>query len=107
QDVELAAQALALRAGSIARATNDQIAASDLADAEAEALKNAADLCWSVQATGQLLLGGVITPDRLGEGGQRMLARETGHSDLDALAAAMLETSGSAEAAIDRILKGS
>ena len=108
QDVELAGQMVALRAGATGRATVDQItagvAAGTISAADGAALDAAAELCWSVQSAAQLLVGAGIGDAHLGEGGRRFMARETGVSDLDALAAKMNDVCGAANAAITRLL---
>lgn len=90
QDVELAAQMVGLICGQPARTTQAQIAcgvaAGALDDASGKALERAADLCWTVQSAAQLLLGSGLDVDKLGEGGRRFLARETGIDGLDQLA---------------------
>ncbi|MCF2903590.1 glutamine-synthetase adenylyltransferase [Octadecabacter sp. CECT 8868] len=96
QDVELAGQLVALQSAATSRATMDQISdgvTSGALDAgQAASLSDAASLCWTVQAASQLLLGTGLDADKLGEGGCRFLARETGAGDLDALAALMDST---------------
>lgn len=110
QDVELMAQTLALRAGAADRAPGAQIAAGVAAGlmdaADAGALRRAAGLFWQVQATGRLLTGGVTTPDDLGEGGRRMLLRETGAPDMESLHDSLGATATAAAEVIERHLKG-
>lgn len=93
QDVELASQMVALRAAATNHATAEQIAAGVaagvLSRTQGNALTQAADLCWTVQAAAQLVMGGGLDPESLGEGGRRFIARETGIADLDALAGEM------------------
>jgi len=108
QDVELAGQMVALRAGSFARTTQDQIDAGVMAGmvsaADGAALQAAADMCWTVQVAAQLVIGGGLDADRLGEGERRLLARETGTPDLDGLAQHMDEVCGTAARAIARLV---
>lgn len=108
QDVELAGQMLALRAGADARTTAEQIdvgvAAGLVNLADGAALQAAAGLCWTVQSVAQLVVGGGLDAERLGEGERRFLARETGTSDLDGLALRMDEVCGAAAAAVDRLV---
>jgi glutamate-ammonia-ligase adenylyltransferase len=108
QDVELAAQALALRGGVAAVTTAAQIdagvAAGLLSAADGALMQRAADLCWQVQASAQLLSGGSIDPDKLGEGGKRLLARETQTQGLDDLSRVMDETCVAAAAVIAAVL---
>ena len=108
QDVELAGQALALLSGSTAHATADQLseaaAAGVVAPEQAERLRGAADLFWSLQASGKLLSGGVMDPDALGAGGRAMLLRETGEEDMETLAARIAEVSEQAATTITAIV---
>ncbi|MBT8411816.1 MAG: glutamine-synthetase adenylyltransferase, partial [Octadecabacter sp.] len=108
QDVELAAQALALRGGVAAVTTAAQIdagvSAGLLSTQNGALMHRAADLCWHVQASAQLLSGGSIDPDKLGEGGKRLLARETQTDDLDDLARVMEETCSAAAGVIAAVL---
>ncbi len=106
QDVELAGQTLALRAGNTGRATMEQVAAAGLNSADQNALTDAAQLCWTVQVAAQLLQGGGLNVDKLGEGGRRLILRETGAESLEDLAHQMQTCSTAAAATIDRILIG-
>lgn len=110
QDVELAGQTAALLAGAVDRDTDAQIAAgvaSGVLDAASgDALMRAAGLCWSIQAAAQLVLGSGLDADKMGEGGMRFLARETGAADLDQLAVRMDEDCGAAARAITKLLGG-
>ena len=103
-DVELAAQTAALVTGSDLRDVPGQIAAGVaggwLSAAQGDALAQAAQLFWQLQATGRLLTGGVLDPDALGEGGRRLVLRETGFETMDALEHAMTQISAAADAAI-------
>ena len=80
------------------------VAAGLLSSADGALMQCAADLCWQVQASAQLLSGGSIDPDKLGEGGKRLLARETQTQGLDDLARVMDETCGAAAAVIAAVL---
>ncbi|PVA08089.1 putative nucleotidyltransferase substrate binding domain-containing protein [Thalassorhabdomicrobium marinisediminis] len=112
QDVELAAQMVALQAGSTVRATAAQIeagrAAGLLDAAQAETLTTAADLCWRVQAAAQLVLGtgldAGLNADKLGEGARRFLLRETDTQTLDDLAARMDKTCSAAARVIAQLV---
>jgi glutamate-ammonia-ligase adenylyltransferase len=110
RDVELAAQALALSAGSPARRTVDQLAAGLEAGRattdQAATLSRAAALLWSVQAAARLLTEDALDPDRVGEGGRRFLLRETGEETIPGLAARIAEDSQAAAAVIDDLLGG-
>ena len=104
QDCELLCQAAALRAGSPARETADQLAAG-VADgwlnaADASAVATASALFWRVQAASRLLTGGSLDPDALGQGGRDLVLREAGFPTMEALAAALVDTAAAADAAI-------
>ena len=111
QDIELLAQTAALRAGSAANDLAGQIGAGVasgwLNAADAGALSAAAGLFWRVQAAARLLTGGVIDPEILGEGGRRMMLRETGFDDIDGLQRALAAASDSAATIIAAHLEGS
>lgn len=104
QDVELAGQMVALQAGQTARSTAQQVASGGLSAADSKALLGAADLCWSVQAAAQLLLGSGLDVEKLGEGGKRFILRETGADSLEALAERMNDVSGKAAKVIARLV---
>ena len=109
QDIELAAQMLALQAGSAARETAGQIGAGvamGLTDAaQGRAILAAEGLLWQVQAVGRLLSGGVINPDNLGTGGQRLMLRETGQATIADLQQALQDATAAAQAVIDRLFE--
>lgn len=104
QDVELAGQMVALQAGQTARETAQQVAAGGLDAADSAALLGAAGLCWTVQAAAQLVVGGGLDTDKLGEGGLRFILRETGADDLAVLSDRMADVSARASAVIDRLV---
>ncbi|MBM1219147.1 glutamine-synthetase adenylyltransferase [Ponticoccus sp. SC2-23] len=110
QDAELAAQTLALLSGSEARQPLAQVeagAAAGLVSADqAHALRRSLTLFWQLQATARLLTGGMLVPDELGEGGRRMVLRETGQDDMETLGRAMKETASRADDVIASLLKG-
>ena len=91
QDIELYAQTLALRSASKAGKTEDQIVAGVatglISDADAQTLRHAIALMWQVQSAGRLLAGGVLDPELIGEGGRRLVLRETGFEDMNTLRA--------------------
>ncbi|SEM43229.1 glutamate-ammonia-ligase adenylyltransferase [Loktanella fryxellensis] len=103
-DVELAAQTAALVTGSPLHDVPGQIAAGVavrwLSETEGAALTRAAALFWRLQTAGRLLTGGVLDPEALGEGGRRMILRETEFVDMDALQAEMAKTAHAADQAI-------
>lgn len=110
RDIELAAQGLALLAGSPARATAGQLAAGQamgrLSEDSVAMLTDAADLYARVQAASRLLTEGALDPDKVGEGGRRFLLRETGEETIESLAARLAETADLAAALIDDVLGG-
>lgn len=108
QDTELISQAAALRAGSPARDGAAQLAAG-VADgwldaADARAIADASGLFWRMQAAGRLLTGGALSPTELGEGGRRLILRETGYDTMEQLHAAMTKIADRADAVISRKL---
>ena len=111
QDAELAAQMLALMAGSPAISAEDQIAAGVsnglISAPDAGAICRSLSVFWQLQASARLLTGGTLVPEELGEGGRRMVLRETGETDMASLANTMAETAAAADAAITRLLIGS
>ncbi|SLN18967.1 glutamine-synthetase adenylyltransferase [Roseisalinus antarcticus] len=108
QDIELSAQTAALLAGSPLRDTEGQldagVAAWILTQADAEVLKRAARLFWSLQASARLLTGAPLDLSAVGEGGLRLILRETGMADEAALKSAMEETGEAAAACVGRIV---
>lgn len=108
QDIELAAQMLALKAGAAAHSTVDQIVAGQAAglldDAGANSLREAALLFWTLQVSARLLTGGVLVPEDLGEGGSRFVLRETHQPSTEAVLDAMNAVSGAAADVIQGLL---
>lgn len=108
QDIELCAQAIALQSGSPCRNVTEQlqvgVASGRMDAADAEALIAAEGLFWRLQASAKLLTGGQLQPEDLGEGGRRLILRETGYADTQSLQAAMGEAARSADAIITRTL---
>ncbi len=88
-DVELLAQALALRAASPARQIERQVQAGvkahDLSDSDARAVLDAYRLFWRLHAASRLLSDRIVDPARLGEGAQAFLLREAGAETVGAL----------------------
>ncbi|WP_226780797.1 glutamine-synthetase adenylyltransferase [Oceaniglobus trochenteri] len=88
QDIELAASACALLAGSDSADVGEQLQAGKAAgviDAAAcETLSNASRDLWALHAAARLLSTGTLPLDKLGTGGVALLLRGTGASDLDA-----------------------
>ncbi len=91
-DIELAAQTVALLAGSPAREVAAQLAAGTggiLPETDAQALVAGYRLYWRLHAAARLLTGGALDLATLGEGARAFVLRETGHRDPLALAAAL------------------
>ncbi len=103
QDMELLAQTAALRAGSPVRDFAGQlesgIASGWLTEDEAETLRSSAGLFWSLQAAARLLTGAPLDLEAVGEGGLRLILRETGMESAEALIEE-LECRGEAAAAV-------
>jgi glutamate-ammonia-ligase adenylyltransferase len=103
-DIELFAQAAALRAGDPARRLEAQLRAglrSGFIDAgEEAALLAAYRLLWPLQAGGRLLGEARLDPDAMGQGARAFLLRETGAADAAALAARLTALTGEAAAVI-------
>ncbi len=108
-DIELFAQTAALVTGSVLRDVPSQIAAGVsgewLTKEDGDALSDAADLFWRLQAAGRLLTGGVLDPDALGEGGRRFVLRETGFDTMEELETAMTDAATAADRVITARLK--
>ncbi|NDW44013.1 glutamine-synthetase adenylyltransferase [Ruegeria sp. PrR005] len=104
-DIELVAQAGALLAGSaacdVASGLGAAVAAGWLEVADAQSLRQAYDLFWSVQTAARLLSGSVISPENMGEGGAAFLCRSTGFETIDQLAAALEENYAVSASLID------
>lgn len=106
-DIELAAETLALIAGSPARGVERQIAAGAgriVPDSDAQALASAHRLQWRLHAAARLLSEGALDWDRLGEGGRAFVLRETGAAAAGALAADLARAAAQAEAAVTRLV---
>ena len=103
QEIELAAQAAALCAGSAVRGVEAQLAAGQRAGwptrAQTETLLGTWRLCWRIHAAGRLLTDGPVDPAALGGGAGAFLLRETGPDDIPALAA-RLEAAAEAAAGV-------
>ncbi len=102
QDISLAAAAATLLSGEPARRLSDQI--ERLPDAEQrEALADAADLLWPVQAATRLLSAGALDAPTAN---LPLVLRESGAPDADALSRRMDDAAVRADAAITAFLKG-
>jgi len=108
QDVELMAQAGNLMAHATSRDVGQGlagcVACGWLDDAAGAALTEAYLLFWKVQLVSKLLSDRPLDPARIGEGGCRMLLRETGHETLEGLEAALVEVAARADAVISAAL---
>ena len=111
-DIELAAQTIALIAGSPARSVERQIAAGQkvtdhsrqLPVSDAQTLASAYSLMWRLHAAARLLSERALDWDCLGEGGRAFILRETGAADAEALAAGLARAVTGAEAAVTRLV---
>ncbi len=110
QDIELLAQTACLRAGSNVRETEAQLAAGVasgwLNAADGAVLQDAIGLFWSLQAAARLLTGEALDLDRIGEGGLRLILRETGVETPNDLRAVIENTYQQADQVISRLLGG-
>lgn len=110
QDIELLAETAALLAGSPERQVPAQlragVASGWLDEKEAAELERAADLFWGLQASSRLLTGEPLDLGKVGEGGLRLILRETGMETVDELRAAMAETGARAAEIIAARLSG-
>ena len=109
QDVELTAQMLALLAGSAARDLAGQIGAGVVSGqidaAQGRALLDAVALFWQVQAAARLLVGDILAPDDIGEGGRRFVLRDTGQGSIGGRLAEMVATGQAARDVTDGLLR--
>ncbi|MFN3993914.1 MAG: hypothetical protein ACK4IU_13515 [Tabrizicola flagellatus] len=105
-DIELAAQTVALIAGSPARGVERQLAAAGriMPDSDVQLLTSAYRLLWRLHAGARLLSERALDWQSLGEGGRAFLLRETGASDAAALAEALARAVSDAEAAVTRLV---
>ena len=103
-DVELAAQMMALIAGSGARRVERQLAAGvkagKLSQTEETVLLGAYMLCWQLQAATRLLSDQVLDPAVLGEGARAFLLRETGEAGVAELTARLAAAARAADLVI-------
>ncbi|PJI92111.1 glutamate-ammonia-ligase adenylyltransferase [Yoonia maricola] len=109
QDIELFAQTAALKSASAMVHTGGQLRAG-VADgwldaADATALGAAFDLFWQWQAALRFLGGAHVDLDRLSEGAQRLILRETGSRDMDHVTARLQSAEAQTAAIIARYLE--
>ena len=107
-DTDLAAQTLALLAGSDARGPGAQIAAGLsaglIAAEDAAALETAQARFWQLQAAARLLTGEALDPAALGEGGRRFVLGALGCQTLEEVAADLAACADRADAAFADLL---
>ncbi|MBW7056592.1 glutamine-synthetase adenylyltransferase [Paracoccus bogoriensis] len=105
QDIDLLAQACALRAGQPVRATLAQLRAGQRAGLlTADAAGRLASIwraLWRLHASGRLLTDRALDMEAIGLGGQSFLLRETGAADLAALQASLERDTVEARILID------
>ena len=93
QDIELFGQMLALLCGDLSRVTPGQIEAGVkaglIAAADGEELTRVHRRFGRVTQASRLLAGAAVTPDALGAGGQAMLLRDLGETQVDQAGAAL------------------
>ncbi|MFN3576219.1 MAG: glutamine-synthetase adenylyltransferase [Tabrizicola sp.] len=108
-DIELAAQTVALIAGSPARGVERQLAAAGriMPESDVQRLTSAYRLLWRLHAAARLLSERALDWDSLGEGGRAFLLRETGAPDAVALDAAVAQAVTGAEAVVRRLVGAS
>ncbi len=106
-DIELAAQMLALMAGSPARGVERQIAAGSgriLPVSDATTLVSTYRLLWQLHACARLLTDRTLDLDGLGQGGRAFLLRETGVDGVTALTVALDAAVAGAASVIARLM---
>jgi glutamate-ammonia-ligase adenylyltransferase len=106
-DIELAAQTVALIAGSPARGVERQLAAGTgpiLSEPDAQAMLRAYRLQWQLHAATRLLTEGTLAAEHLGDGARAFLSRETGANGPEDLARALAEAAETAAAAVTRLI---
>jgi glutamate-ammonia-ligase adenylyltransferase len=108
QDIELLAQSCALRAAAPARRVEPQLRAGLraglLAASDEAALQEAYRFLWRLQAGGRLLTQKPLDMAAVGAGGRAFLLRETGMSDIAALASQLGLQTAQAAGIIDKAL---
>jgi [glutamine synthetase] adenylyltransferase / [glutamine synthetase]-adenylyl-L-tyrosine phosphorylase len=108
-DIELAAQTVALLAGSPARGVERQIAAGAgaiLPDSDAQALLSGYRLLWQLHVAARLLSDSALVVSSLGEGARTFILRETGTKDVAGLTGAVQGAVAGSEAAMVRLVGG-
>jgi [glutamine synthetase] adenylyltransferase / [glutamine synthetase]-adenylyl-L-tyrosine phosphorylase len=116
-DIELAAQTLALWAGSPVCGVQEQIAAGQLTAGQiaagtggglsqraAQVLADGDRLFWRMQCGARLLTDGLLDIEALGRGGRDFLLREAGMAEPEALSALLEAQAAEVAAVIDALL---
>ncbi|MFQ6548704.1 glutamine-synthetase adenylyltransferase [Aestuariibius sp. 2305UL40-4] len=110
QDIELFGQSLALQAGSDLRRMREQleagVSAGLIRTEDAARLDDVERLLWKVRAVARLVAEGAFDPEAVGEGACSFLLRETGLSDIAALAENLRDATALSAAIIDSALAG-
>ncbi len=115
QDLELAAQTVALLAAAgsdgaiptdFAGQLDEGVAAGVLNDADAQDCRAAAAMMWTVHAASRLLTGTVMDPEAIGDGGRAFVLRQAGVDDMDALLERCETAAQAVAAAITRRMQG-
>lgn len=108
QDIELFAQAGALMAGQAAHEIADGLSAAEtsgvITAAQRTALQEAYDKCWTLQCAGRLLSANPVQSDKLGQVGEKFLARTLGCDTFADLETQMTQTYANAGEMIDAAL---
>ncbi|MGZ3216065.1 [protein-PII] uridylyltransferase family protein [Paracoccus sp. T5] len=108
QDIDLLAQACALRAADPARTTLAQLRAGRraglLTKEAAEQLGSVWRSLWRLHAAGRLLTDRALDMAEIGRGGQDFLLRETGAASLDELEARLAQQTASAASLIAELM---
>jgi glutamate-ammonia-ligase adenylyltransferase len=101
-DIELLAQMVALVSGSDVRDPRLQLALSF--DPDVRALAGTHEMLCSVQQAQRLVMEGAFEPEKLGRDGMAFVVAVSGFEDEDALRAAILDCTDTANVQIERIL---
>lgn len=111
QDLELAAQTVALQAASgidnaIATDFEGQlragVAAGVLSDADARDWQAASAMMWTIHAASRLLTGTVLDPDAIGAGGREFILRQADAPDMETLLERCEKAANAIAAKIDK-----
>jgi len=105
QDIELAAQGMALLAGHTERATRGQIRSGALSPTDEATLIDGYKLMWRLQVASKLLSEGWVDPVKIGQGGRDFILRETDQTSQEGLLNAIDTAAHGAEDVIARLLR--